>query len=48
MGVAYGGLNHENFICENLFLSRIWQPQNILGSTVFVTFVDHMPRFEAQ
>jgi hypothetical protein len=30
MGVVYAGLDHENFIRESLFLSRIWPNHEIL------------------
>ena len=33
--VVYAGLNHESFICEILFLNKIWQSSKIFNSRKF-------------
>ena len=35
LGVVYAGFNHENFICEIMFLSRIWQNCEIFNLRKF-------------
>jgi hypothetical protein len=35
MGVVYAGLDHENFIRENLFPSRIWPNHEIFNPRKF-------------